>query len=432
MRTLYLDCFAGIAGDMFLGALLDMVPAEEALADAMKSLGLPSLHIDAPRRTKGGIDGIDVKVHLHDAVETEQHRHHHDHHHDQDEQHHHHDGHGHHHNGQEHSHHHSHRGLKEILAMLEASSLSPFVKKKTAQAFRLLVQAEGAVHGCSPEEVHFHEVGAWDSIADLTGAFVVLERLGVDRVMASPINIGGGTVRCAHGVMPVPAPATAKLLEGLPVFSAGEPVERTTPTGAALLRCLVEEYGSIPSGTIVASGIGHGDRETEYPNFLRALLIESNNPSGDYESGQVAVLETNVDDMNPQDFQPLMDRLFKAGALDVFLTSLHMKKGRPGIRITAVSPPRKREALGRIMVEHSTTLGVRWRLENRMTARREIVTFESSLGPVDEKRCYWGQEMVHRSFEFDDLHRIATAQNLSMDQVRCRITAERDGLRGQS
>ena len=472
MRTLYLDPFAGIAGDMFLGAMIDLGADRQAIQEGISSLGIPDLRVEAPQTVKGGISGVDVHVtcgghedHHHDGKSAGgrecEHRHegdsehghehdhahdHHDHSHDHEGDHHHDHGgveparageapsrctspeHGHEHgHGHGHEHGHVHRGLNEIRRMISDASLPSRVKDRSIRAFELLAQAEGAVHGKLPEEVHFHEVGAWDSIADVVGSFLAVELLNVDKIVSAPVNLGSGTVCCAHGRMPVPAPATAKLVQGLPVYSAGIPCERTTPTGALILRVLVDSYGPLPAGKIVAEGIGHGDAEPGDPNYLRAVLIEEdagNSAHELYTTGQVAVLETNLDDLNPQDWPPVVEKLFAAGALDVFLTQLLMKKGRPGIRLTCVARPSDRQRLGEIILQEINTLGVRWRLENRMTLRRGCETFQSSLGPVGVKRAYWGDELLRWSFEFEDVKRLAAEKGLSTGEVRRRLALE--------
>ncbi len=428
MRTLYLDCFAGIAGDMFLGALLDLGVDKEEFKKKMRSLNLDGFEISAERVRRSGFMGTDVKVIAEDARDDE-HKHHrrddgHEHHHHDEHEHHHHDGSEHHHE-HEHSHHHVHRGLHEIREIIENSPLSEKVRERSLNAFALLAEAEGSVHGISPEEVHFHEVGAVDSIADIVGSFVLLEMLGVDRVCASAVNVGSGTVKCMHGVLPVPAPATARLLEGIPVFSRGEPMERTTPTGALLLRVLADSFGLAPDGKILATGYGFGDRESDLPNMLRAVLIdEAGKTELPYSVGKVAVMETNIDDMNPQDYQDLEDRLFAAGALDVFFTSIMMKKMRPAVRLTCIAPLEKRETLGEIILRYSSSIGVRWSESSRMTLRRRIQPFESSFGTVAMKLSSWGDEVVRVTPEYDDLRRIAQTEGVALNELRTKILSE--------
>lgn len=235
-RILYLNCFSGISGDMLLGTLLDLLEGKD-LAPYIKGLALEKFNVTVSTSRKKGITGLDVKV------ESEED--------------------------------HPHRGLKDVLGIVEKSELSPFVKEKAGEAFRLIADAEGKIHGMSPGDVHFHEVGAVDSIVDIIGASSLMEAIAPDHVIASPVNVGSGTVMCAHGEFPVPAPATLKLLEGVPVFSKGEPFERTTPTGAALLKVFAEGFGNLPAGVVERTGYGLGDRESEMPNLLQGVLLKS-------------------------------------------------------------------------------------------------------------------------------------------------------------
>lgn len=429
MRTLYLDCCSGIAGDMFLGALLDLGLDVGTFKDHLSKLGLQDFDIDVKRTAKFGFMGTDVNVrdlsaqerrHDHGA-EGEHDHHHHDHdhhdHHDHDYDHHDHDHHDH--------DHHGHRSFNEIKTIIDRSGLSDEVKSRAVRAFRLLGEAEASVHGVSLDEIHFHEVGAVDSIVDIVAAFVLLEMLKVDQVCASSVNVGSGTVKCAHGVMPVPAPATARLLENVPVFSMGEPMERTTPTGAVLLKTLCRSFGPLPAGVMKATGVGFGDRESDIPNMLRAMVIEEDEkPEKNYAEGKTAILETNVDDMNPQDYQELSARLFEAGALDVFFTPILMKKMRPAVRVTCIAAPEKRQTLGEIILRYSTTLGLRWSEVNRMTLRREMADFESSFGKVAMKKALWGDEVLRVTPEFDDLRDLSRKHNVSVNDLRAAVLDE--------
>lgn len=389
MRTLYLDCFSGIAGDMFLGALLDMGLDEEAFRSQLERLGLSGYELTVSHGRQNGFMGTSVRVRTLSEG-------------------------------------HVHRGLHEIEDMISGSSLSDRVKERSLEAFRLLAEAEGAVHGVSPEEVHFHEVGAIDSIVDIVGAMILLDSLGVDRVCASPVNVGCGTVTCAHGVLPVPAPATARLLEGVPVYSRGEPMERTTPTGATLLRLLVDSFGEIPTGVMTRWGYGFGERQSDIPNMLRACVFEE---MGDkkglpYSVGRVAVLETNIDDMNPQDYQELEERLFTAGALDVFLTPIMMKKMRPAVRLTCIALLDDRELLGEMILRHSSSIGVRWSVVNRMALRRRVEPFMSSFGQVNMKYSSWDDEVLRVSPEYEDLRRLARKENMPLYDLRQQVMSE--------
>ena len=293
MKTLYLDCFAGIAGDMLIGALLGLLPAPERFRAEMRRLTLlpeDSYELVIERGMKNGIAGTNFDVRTHE--------------------------------------HHPHRGLHEIEEIVGGSALSDRVRRESLRAFALLAEAEAQVHGTTPDKIHFHEVGAIDSIVDIVGAFVLMELLDWPRVLCSPLNVGSGTVTCAHGVLPVPAPATALLLRGLPIFSRGAPMERTTPTGALLARTLASAFCSIPAGSVIASSFGLGNRDSEdMPNVLRVLLMEAGQEDEGLMHERLALLECNIDDMNPQDFEPVSGRLFEAGALDVWTEPIYMKKG---------------------------------------------------------------------------------------------------------
>ena len=414
MKTLYLDCFAGIAGDMFLGALLDLGLDRKAFLGTMEGIVLfpekntphehshdhdhghdhshavsgEKLKIIIQPGSKGGIAGTDV------TVETRED--------------------------------HPHRGLTDVLAIIDASPLSPWVKEKSAEAFRLLAEAEGKVHGTSPEEVHFHEVGAIDSIADIIGAFVLVEMAGIRRVVCSPLNVGHGTIRCAHGLLPVPAPATAELLEGVPVYAEGGPLERVTPTGALLVRCLAESFGPLPAGKVLASGKGLGDRDSDIPNLLRVLLLETpEREEGDlFQRDRGTVLETNIDDMNPQYYGPVMQMLFAEGALDVWVTPILMKKGRPAVTLHCLCLPEREEVLAALLLRETTTLGLRKYSVDRLKTDHEIVERETSWGMVRYKVARLGQEVLRANPEFEDVLRLSRENGLPLPEMRERLMGE--------
>ncbi len=407
MKTLYLDCFAGIAGDMFLGAMLDLGLDREAFLKTMKGIvlfpGNAHHHHDHDRDhhdqtccgrretdqltitvrpwERNGVTGTKVDV---DALKG-----------------------------------HPHRGLADVTAIIEASPLSPWVRERSTAAFRLMAEAEGKVHGMAAEEVHFHEVGAIDSIADVIGAFVLAEMSGAGRVVCSPINVGSGTVRCAHGVLPVPAPATAELLMGLPVYSLGSPMERTTPTGALIARCLASEFGSLPAGRILASGRGFGTRDSDIPNALRVFLMETEDfPGEGFMRDRCVVMETNIDDMNPQYYSPVMERLLAAGAMDVWLTPIHMKKGRPAITLSCLCSPEDEELLAGILLRETTTLGLRKYAVNRMKTDQEIEVRRTEWGDVRYKTARLGGKFLRVNPEYDDVRRIAEETGLPLFEVR--------------
>jgi uncharacterized protein (TIGR00299 family) protein len=284
---LYLDCFSGISGDMFLGAMLDLGLDQKEFLAELKKLPLHDYKVEIKKSLKGGITGTDVFIKTHE--------------------------------------HHPHRGLKQIHEIIDGSELKPKVKQKSKEAFYKLAVAEGGIHGKPPEEIHFHEVGAMDSIVDIVGACILMDMLDPCKVYASTVNVGSGTVKCAHGILPVPAPATMELLKGVPVYAGDEPGEFTTPTGALLLSMFVDEFVTMPSGIPEKSGYGLGKTDRKSPNVLRAVLLkEHRSISHVYTTGLerdiITILEANVDDMNPEIYEEVMESLFQKGAVDVFLT----------------------------------------------------------------------------------------------------------------
>lgn len=392
-KILYLDTFAGISGDMFLGALADILgklnPSFD-LAEALAGIKIDGWRVSAAVEKRGGISGVKVDVHAHE--------------------------------------HHPHRHLSDVKKILEESELSPKVRDLSARAFTLLAEAEAKVHGTTPEEIHFHEVGAVDAIVDITGAMLLMERLGWPEALCSPVNVGSGTVTCAHGVLPVPAPATAELLTGLETYAQGEPMERTTPTGAALLRTLVGPRGFVPMprGRILRTGVGLGGRDTPgLPNALRAMLVErSGTAAGRFEEDMPSLIETNIDDMNPQDFAVVMEKLLASGALDAWCENILMKKGRPAVKLSCLAAAEDADALGELILRETPTLGVRISGTRRLTLRREVQRAATVYGPVRVKRAELDGQTLRRVPEFDDLAAIASERNLPIGEVRAGVERE--------
>jgi pyridinium-3,5-bisthiocarboxylic acid mononucleotide nickel chelatase len=393
-RVAYLDCSSGASGDMLLGALVDLGLSLDALRAELSRLPLRGYRLEARKVHRSGLHATKVDV----VVETE-HGHGHDH------------DHGHAHG---HGEGHAHRGLREILDLIDTSALDPAVKERSARLFRRLAEAEAAVHGTRPEDVHFHEVGAVDSIVDIVGGVVGLTWLHADRVVASPLNVGTGTVSMSHGVYPVPPPATALLVQGVPVYGAGDG-ELLTPTGALLVTGHATAYGPLPA--LRSEGIGHGagSRDTPgRPNVLRLIVgEEAGAPAGQ----KVVVLEAEMDDLSPQLCAPLMDRLFGAGALDVYYTPIQMKKGRPGILVTALVEPGRREAAEEVLFAEATTLGVRRQEWERTVLDREVVAVETPYGTVGVKVGHRGGRIYNAQPEFDDCQRAATASGVAVKEV---------------
>ncbi|MBQ6774100.1 MAG: nickel pincer cofactor biosynthesis protein LarC [Synergistaceae bacterium] len=413
MKTLYLDCFAGIAGDMFIGALLNLVPSHKVLTEGISKITAlePSEYeLVIEKANKNGIAGINFDVKL-----NHEHEHHHEHHEHEEHEH-------------EHGHHH-HRHLADIESMIYSSSLNERIKRESIRAFSLLAQAEAHVHGTTADKIHFHEVGAVDSIIDIVGAFILMDALNWPRVLCSSINTGSGVVNCAHGILPVPAPAAEYLLHGLPVFASGSPMERTTPTGALLVKILADGFCTLPPGKIMASGYGLGNHESpDMPNVLRALLIDSDvkdSPEGLIQE-KLALLECNIDDMNPQDYELVNEKLFASGALDSWLENIHMKKGRPGVKLCCLCEPGKTSQLALIIMQNTTSQGVRIHELDRLRLKWELEEINTSLGKVRVKvtRLDNNDEVIRRVPEYEDVKSLALSLGRSMWEVRKVIMSE--------
>jgi hypothetical protein len=423
-RLLYFDCFSGISGDMVLGALLDAGLPMPALKGALGSLAVDGYHVHAERVLRAGVSATKFRVHEHAGAHAE-HSHEHAHHHDHE------------HRAprpesrapspepRAHSHAHSHRSLPEIYGLIDTSDLSAAGRDRAKALFQRLAEAEAAIHDMPVEKVHLHEVGALDSIIDIVGAVFGLEWLGVDQIMSSPLNVGGGMVHSAHGHFPVPAPATVKLLGPAPVYSGAVQKELVTPTGALLVSSYASSFGPIPAMTIDQVGYGAGDHDfPSTPNVLRILVGEQ--PQG--ASGlsrtdaagatRVVVIECEIDDMNPQLFGVAMDRLYAAGALEVFYVPVQMKKNRPGTLLTVVAPPPLRSSLSDIIFKETTTIGVRYAELDRECLRRELVTVKTPVGDVRMKLAWRDGRLVNAVPEFDDCNALAASNNLPVKEVQ--------------
>ena len=424
LRILYFDCFSGAAGDMVLGALIDAGVSLDGIRRALGSLAITPDSVwteqvvrAGVRATKFCVRGEDpVAAPVHEHAHTHSH-HHHDHHHHE----HHESAHGHSHS---HSHvgphEHAHRTLAEIAALIDGSALSPAGKARANDLFRLLGAAEAEIHGTTLDQVHLHEVGALDSIIDIVGAVYALESLGVDRVVASPLNVGGGSITSAHGIYPVPAPATLRLLQGAPIYSGPQRSEMVTPTGALLVKSYASEFGAIPAMKVSAVGYGAGSRDfPDTPNVLRVLIGEADRTA---PAASVVVIEADIDDMNPQIFGVVMDTLLAEGALDVFYTPIQMKKNRPGILLTVIAPPEARERLTTTIFRETTSIGVRYREMARECLDRADVTVQTALGAVRVKVARRDGRVLNASPEFEDCARIARQHNVPVKEVQALAT----------
>jgi uncharacterized protein (TIGR00299 family) protein len=416
MRIAYLDCFSGISGDMLLGAMVDAGLPLDVLAQTAESLNIGA-RVEAGKVVRGGITGTKVDVitseagdHDHDHDHPHEHGHSHDHGH----------GHRHHHHDHDHGHSHAHqhhRSLTTILGIIAAAPLEEAVKTRASVAFRLLGEAEAAIHSIPVEQVHFHEVGAVDTIVDIVCAAAGAAHLGINRWIASPLNVGSGTVQCAHGTLPVPAPATLKLLGDAPVYASGQPMERVTPTGATILRMLGVEYSTLPACRVQASGYGAGGRDTPgQPNLLR--LIVGDAEAAEPETEPIAILETVIDDSTPQLLAYVSELLLESGAWDVYRIPVQMKKGRTGVQLTVLCPPARLSDLREILFRETTTIGAHWRIENKMALAREFAEVETPWGKVRMKvaRSAAG-DVLNASPEYEDCRRIALQNRIPLKRV---------------
>jgi pyridinium-3,5-bisthiocarboxylic acid mononucleotide nickel chelatase len=422
VKTVYLDCFSGASGDMLLGALIDAGVPLDDVRRALGSLAISPDDVWVERVTRAGIAATKFGVRGEDAAPVQAHSRAHAHSHA--------DAHDHGH-GQAHDHRHDHddagsvhsqphRTLVEIAALIDGSALSADGKARAKQLFTRLGEAEAAVHGVTLDRIHLHEVGALDSIIDIVGSVFAFERLGATRIVSSPLNVGSGSIRSAHGLYPVPAPATARLLTGVPIYSGPQQHEMVTPTGALLVTAYAQEYGWVPPMQIERIGYGAGSRDfADTPNVLRVLVGESDAAAAHQ---QVVVLEAEIDDMNPQIFGVLMDRLLAQGALDVFYTPIHMKKSRPGTLMTVIATPEMREALTDTIFRESTTIGVRYREMRRECLDRETILVATPLGTIRFKIATRNGELFNAAPEFDDCVRLAAEHNLPTKQVQAVAT----------
>jgi uncharacterized protein (TIGR00299 family) protein len=377
MRLAYFDCPSGASGDMILGALVDAGAPFEALTRELAGLGVEGYRLERREVIKAGFRAtkVDVVLGAPDA---------------------------------------GHRGLREIVDILERSRLAPAARDLAARIFRRLAEAEARVHGTTPERVHFHEVGAVDAIVDVAGACVGLHLLGVDAVHVGALPVGGGFVDGPHGRIPVPGPATAELLKGFPTLDPGVRRELVTPTGAAILTTLAAGAGTMPAMRVTAVGYGAGTMDLDTPNVLRVFVGEA---AVTAPTETIVQMETTVDDMSPQLYEPLLERLLEAGALDAWLTPVIMKRSRPGVVLTALCEPGRVADLSRLLFEESSTIGVRWTAYQRSRLEREMVRLDTAYGPVTFKVSRLEGRVVTVTPEFEEVRRIAGAKGLPVREV---------------
>jgi uncharacterized protein (TIGR00299 family) protein len=413
MRIAYLDCFSGISGDMFLGALIDAGVSPKLLEDTVALLN-SGAHLKISPVTRGGISATKVDVYAHGEkdlpweVFQEQQAHHHAH------------DHAHVH---EHDHQHS-RGLTEICEIIEKASISATAKQTAIDIFQALGQAEAEIHDTTIDQVHFHEVGAVDAMVDIVCAAVGAESLAIEEWICSPLNVGGGTVKCAHGTLPVPAPATLKLLRDAPVYSSGPQVELVTPTGAAIVKTLTARFAQFPAMKIDKSGYGAGTKDfPEHPNLLRLTIGEATLGEAVVANGasigneKITVLEANLDDLSPQVLAYASERLLTEGALDVFSVPVQMKKSRPGAVLTVLAKTEDADRLTKLIFAETTTLGVRRREEQRQTLSRRWQTVDTTWGPVRIKIANMNGTVANYAPEYEDCRTLAESQRVPLRTV---------------
>ena len=429
MKTLYLECNMGAAGDMLTAALLELHPDPQGFVERMNRLGLPGVVFAAQPAVKCGITGTQVSVtvggeeeeshdvplhtHVHETAQDEAHPGHaHDHEHTHDHEHEHTHGHEHSH-GHEHGHgHHHHAGMGDIRHILSHLDIPQPVRQDAEAVYQLIAQAESHAHGRPVEEIHFHEVGTLDAVTDVVAVCWLLHDLAPEQIVASPVHVGCGQVRCAHGILPVPAPATAYILQGVPTYGGSVQGELCTPTGAALLKHFVQRFGPSPVMRVEKTGYGMGKKDFEAANCVRAMLGQTQE-----ESTTIAQLACNLDDMTPEALGFAQERLWEAGALDVTTAPIGMKKNRPGVQLTCLCRLEDREKLVSVLFAHTTTLGVRESLCARYTLARSQRTVETEHGPVRVKEARgWG--VTREKPEYEDVAKIAREQGLTLDQVK--------------
>lgn len=427
MRIAYLDCFSGISGDMFLGALVDAGVSPEVLEKTVAALGVGA-KIEVSRVMRSGISATKVDVWVdgekdmpreeywakHEATHPHSHTHEHEHSNAPDHSHAHADSAAH-----RHEHSHAHRGLAEIRTIITKASISESAKATAIRIFEALGAAEAKIHNVPIDSIHFHEVGAVDAIVDIVCAAVGSEALGVDEIVCSPLNVGGGTVECAHGTFPVPAPATIALLEHAPVFSSGIQAELVTPTGAAIVRTLTRRFGAFPEMKVEKSAYGAGSRDLAgRPNVLRLVVGQAiAATTAQTASETICVLEANLDDLNPQVFGYVMDQLLEQGALDVFGVPVQMKKNRPGTLLTVLCKPEDAEKLIQLLFTETTTLGVRRREESRQVLSRRWENVRTEWGEVRIKIASMNGTVTNYAPEYEDCRRIAAERHVPLKTV---------------
>ena len=377
MRIAYFDCFSGASGDMILGSLIDAGLSARLLKEELKKLRIPTIHLKVKKVLKSGLSATQVIVEGKSEKK-------------------------------------SHRNLKEILRIVERSGVEAKVKERSEEIFKRIASVEANIHQTQMGEVHFHELGGLDSIVDIVGSVWGIQKLGIEKILVSKVNVGGGFVKCEHGILPVPAPATLSLMEGKPIYSSGVERELLTPTGAAILTTLGTEFGSMPPMKVERIGYGAGRDNLPHPNLLR-LIIGTSESSLPRE--RVTVVETNIDDMNPQFYDYVIEKLLAIEVLEVFITPILMKKNRPGHLLTIICPSEKLPFVTKFLLRETTTLGLRWHEEEREKSDREILSEETKYGKIRFKLARWEGRIVNLSPEYDDCKRLALENRVPLKEI---------------
>ena len=389
MKTLYIDCSMGAAGDMLTAALAEVTGDIKKAENDLNSLGIPGVEYIIEKTEKMGVTGISVRVMVNGAEEVTEDMHE-----------------GHHH---EHSHHHS--SMSDIEDMINGTAASDKVKKDAINVYKLIAEAESKVHGEPVSEIHFHEVGAMDAVADVTACCYLMDAIGADRIIASPVRTGRGHVHCAHGILPVPAPATANILVGVPNYQGDIDGEMCTPTGAALLKYFADDFGDQPVMKTTSIGYGMGKKDFPQLNAVRASLGEEEG-----NTDKIVELSVNLDDMTPERIGFACDRFFELGAVEVYTTSVHMKKFRPGVVLTVMCREDKRDIMVEAIFKYTTTLGIRENISKRYSLKREVVKVDSPFGEIRKKQSS-GYGVNREKYEYDDLAAIAHGEGVSIEDV---------------
>ena len=377
MKIAYFDCFSGASGDMILGALIDAGLSPVSFKKELKKLRLPTVRIQVKKVLKGGLSATRVVV---EGRGEERH----------------------------------HRNLRELLKIVEKSALDRGIKEKSREIFERIARVEAEIHRRPIDEIHFHEIGGLDSIVDIVGAVWGFNHLEIDEIHVSKVNVGSGFVECEHGILPVPAPATLALMKGIPIYSSGVERELLTPTGAAILTTLGSEFGTFPSMKVERIGHGAGRDDLPHPNLLRLVLGEEAATSG---KERVMVVETNIDDMNPQFFDYVMEGLLGMKVHDVFLTPILMKKSRPATLLTIICPPDRLPLVSEFLFRETTTLGLRWREEERVCAQREMMTLQTKHGRIRFKLARWEGKSINLSPEYEDCKKLAHLKGVPLKEI---------------